>query len=234
MSARTFKTTSLSNAPLYTAADVAHYLRIPPSTVRAWAFGQSYRVGKETKRFKPVIQIADPKGRHLSFINLVELFVLSAIRRQHGVALKQVRSALVYLAKKFPSEHPLADHQFHTDRVDLFVEKFGEYLNISREGQIAIKEVIVARLQCVMRDDKGNPLKLYVQPRGEALADRGIVVIDPRLSFGRPVIDGTGIRTEIIKDRWIAGESLASIAEDYGRQPSEIEEIIRAEFPLAA
>ena len=220
--------------PLYTATEAAHYLRVPVSTVRAWVFGQRYRWKDEIKRFKPVIEIADRKGRRLSFINLVELFVLSAIRRRHGVALRQIRKALDFLEKRFPTPHPLADHRFQTNGVDLFVEKFGEYLNISREGQIEIKHMIEARLRCVMRDDAGNPLKLYVSTRGGDETGRGMVVIDPRFGFGRPVIDGTGIRTQVIVDRFRAGEPIDSIAEDYGRSRNEIEEIVRGELLLAA
>jgi uncharacterized protein (DUF433 family) len=234
--AKTFQTTdSFREAALYTTTEVAHYLRLPVSTVRAWAFGQGYESKDGApKRFRPVIDVADRKARRLSFINLVELFVLSAIRRRYVVQLRQVRKALDYLKKHFPSKHPLADHQFQTDGIDLFVEKFGEYLNLSQQGQIEIKAMITARLRCVMRDDQGNPLKLYLAPRGADGSERGIVVIDPRLSFGRPVIEGTGIRTEVVIDRFRAGEPIQSIAADYSRRPEEIEEIVRAEFLLAA
>ncbi len=158
--------------------------------------------------------------------------MLTAIRRRHGVALPQVRKALDYLKKRFPSLHPLADNEFQTNGVDLFVEKFGEYLNLSREGQIEIRGLIEARLRCVLRDEAGMPLKLYLSPRADI--DRGIVVIDPRLGFGRPVIEGTGIRTEVIVGRFSAGETIDLIAEDYGRSRTEIEEIVRSELPLAA
>ncbi len=223
--------TDFRETPLYTAAEAAHYLRVPVSTVRAWAFGQGQRKDG-SRRFKPVIALASRQGRLLSFINLVELFVLTAIRRRHGVALPQVRKALDYLKKRFPSPHPLADNEFQTNGVDLFVEKFGEYLNLSREGQIEIRGLIEARLRCVMRDEAGLPLKLYLSPRADN--ERGIVVIDPRLGFGRPVIEGTGIRTEIIVGRFSAGETIDSIADDYGRSRAEIEEIVRSELPLAA
>ncbi len=223
--------TDFRETPLYTAAEAAHYLRVPVSTVRAWAFGQGQRKDGGRK-FKPVIALASRQGRLLSFINLVELFVLSAIRRRHGVALPQVRKALDYLKKSFPSPHPLADHVFQTNGVDLFAKKFGEYLNLSRDGQIEIKELIEARLRCVMRDEAGMPLKLYLSPRADN--ERGIVVIDPRLGFGRPVIEGTGIRTEVIVGRFSAGETIDSIADDYGRSRAEIEEIVRSELPLAA
>ena len=60
------------------------------------------------------------------------------------------------------------------------------------------------------------------------------LVIDPRISFGRPVIAGTNIRTSIVAERYLAGESINALARDYGRDHGEIEEAIRCEIPTAA
>ena len=48
--------------PLYSAAEAARYLRLPASTVRAWSFGQGYRVQEGQRQFKAVISIADATG----------------------------------------------------------------------------------------------------------------------------------------------------------------------------
>ena len=62
--------------------------------------------------FRSVIEIADRQGRQLSFINLVEAFVLSAIRREHSIPLPKVRKAVDYLRRSFKTHRPLADEQF--------------------------------------------------------------------------------------------------------------------------
>ena len=227
-------TSDIRNMPLYTAAEAARFLHLPVSTVRAWAFGQGYRVMGESRRFEPVIGTADRKGRRLSFLNLVELLVLAAIRRNYNVPLPHVRSAVRFLKKQFPSPHPLADHQFQTDRVHLFVEKFGQLLNISRDGQLAMKEMIQAYLQLVEWDASGVPFKLHLPRTGHASLNRTAVVIDPRFGFGRPVLDGRGVRTEVIVERFQAGETMSSLADDYGLAVDVIEDIIRNQLPLAA
>ena len=61
-----------------------------------------------------------------------------------------------------------------------------------------------------------------------------LVVIDPTLSAGRPVITGTGLATEVIAERYKAGETVAELAKDYDRKEAEIEEAIRCELKLAA
>lgn len=60
------------------------------------------------------------------------------------------------------------------------------------------------------------------------------MVIDPALSAGRPVITGTGLATEVIAERFKAGESVSDLAKDYERKEAEIEEAIRCELKAAA
>lgn len=49
------------------------------------------------QQFRSVIEIADHKDKKLSFINLVEAFVLAGIRREHNISLPKVRKAVRYL-----------------------------------------------------------------------------------------------------------------------------------------
>jgi len=223
---------TIRQMPLYSASEAGRFLHLPVSTVRAWAFGQGDR--SKGNRFESVIAAADRKSHKLSFVNLVELLVLAAIRRKHKVPLPQVRKAVAFLHKRFPSQHPLADNDFQTNGVDLFVEKFGQLLNISRDGQIAMKELIKDYLRLVERDTSGVPVKLHLPRVNQPVQKRGEVVIDPNFGFGRPVLDGKGIRVEVIVERFQAGESIASLAEDYGISEDVIEEIIRNQLPLAA
>lgn len=220
--------------PIYSAAEAGRFLHLPVSTVRAWSFGQAYKVRNESRRSDAVINAADRKHRKLSFVNLVELLVLAAIRRRHQVPLPQVRKAVGYLKKQFPSPHPLADHQFQTDGMNLFVEKFGQLLNISQDGQLAIKHLIQAHLRLVEWDASGVPFKLHLPGVGQSRVDRSVVVIDPRFGFGRPVLDGRGVRTEVIVERFQAGETMSSLATDYALSADVIEHIIRSQLPLAA
>ena len=53
-----------------------------------------------------------------------------------------------------------------------------------------------------------------------------VIVIDPYISFGRPVIQRKGISTAIIADRIDAGESVENLTEDYNLDSWEIEEAI--------
>src|SRR5712671_5326693 len=128
--------------PAYSVAEAAHCLRMPEGTLRSWVSGRLYPVAGQSKRSRPLIHLDDPKRQYLSFINLVEAHVLAAIRRRHGVKLPKVRNALNYVRRHFRIERPLIDQAFQTNGLDLFVERYGELINASREGQRVMKEII--------------------------------------------------------------------------------------------
>ena len=215
----------------YTVTEAAHHLRLPLSTVRSWAVGRPYKTASGTRRFMPVIEVADRRKLLLSFRNLVELHVLSAIRRKHEVRLKEVRSAIRFLRRQLGGgRHPLADLDMSTDGTDLFIEHYGHLVNASQEGQMAMKAALAGCLERIERDPKGLAIRLYpFSGRPEARA----IVIDPRVRFGRPCVTGTGVATDVIVDRFDAGDTIDEIARDYGRPARDIEEAIRFEKAAA-
>lgn len=229
-----FPKQDIREMPAYGIVEAAHYLGIPTATLRSWVLGRYYPTGSGRKFFEPIVRIPDKEHRLLSFTNLVEAHVLSAIRRDYGIAFWKVRNALEYLKKRFPSRHPLADQSFETDGIDLFVEKFGQLINISKEGQVAMRAMLQVYLRRIERDSAGLPVRLYPFTRRRQPDEPRMIVIDPSISSGRPVLAGTGIATTIIAQRYKAGESIEELADDYGRQPSEIQEAIRCELWLEA
>lgn len=225
----------LRDLPAYGMTETSHYLQIPLATLRSWTLGRHYPTQAERRFFKPIIVLPEEGHPLLSFMNLVEAYILDAIRRKYGVQLRKVRMALNYLRSQFPSKHPLADHHFQTDGLDLFTKKYGQLINVSQAGQLAMREIVEAYLRRIERDEQGVPIKLYPFTRKRELEEPKVVVIDPYVSFGRPILVGTGIPTVIIAERYKAGESIDDLAEDYRRQRCEIEEAIRCELqPQAA
>jgi uncharacterized protein (DUF433 family) len=229
-----YKHQDIREAPTYGITEAAHYLRVPASTIRWWVTGRSYHVGTSHQTSKPIIDLPSDATNLLSFINLVEVHVLDAIRRQHRIPLDKVKTALQYLKREFQSKHPLAEGEFETDGIDLFIQKYGQLINISQAGQLAMKELLQAHLQRIDRDASGLPLRLYPFTRKRETNEPKAVVIDPHISFGRPVLKGTGIVTSVIAGRYKAGESMDELAKDYGRNRLEIEEAIRCGLTLEA
>jgi uncharacterized protein (DUF433 family) len=223
-----FTEQDLRNNPAYGIPEAAGYLRLPVSTLRAWMLGQRYRVREESKFFSPVIAIADRKNRQLFFINLVEAFVLAGVRREHDIPLPKVRKAVAYLRRTFRTKRPLAEEQFQTDGVDFFVEKFGSLIGATQEGQLQMREIIRDRLKRILRDPRGMPEKIVLFPSSSA-----DVVIDPKFSFGRPILDGLGVRTAILAERFDAGDDVEDLAREYEAPPEAVQNAIRCERRVA-
>jgi len=220
--------------PTYTFTEAAHYLRAPASTLRSWTRGQSYQTQAGPQPFEPVIDFDDPAGRLLSFTNLVELHVLIQMRRTHAIQLPKVRQALRFVAERLGLAHPLARQQFQTDGVDLLIERYGELVAASAHGQLVMRAVVADALRRIELDATGLAARLFPYTRRAGSHSPRLVVVDPRIAFGRPVLAGTGIPTAVLAERFNAGESLTDLAQDYERDVVEIEEAIRCELPMAA
>lgn len=213
--------------PAYTPGLAAYYLDLPSATVRYWAFGR-------LPSFDPVIEAADADAHLLSFRNLVELHVLSAVRRKHGVTMPRVRTAIDFLRRSRNTAHPLSDIDLETDGDGIYIRALGSILiDASKQGQIALEEIIREHLHRIDRNPQGVPMRLFpfrsVERRDQQfLVEEGpkVIVIDPRVQFGQPCIEGTGTPTAIVFDRYKAGDSVPTLARDYDRPRSMIEEAI--------
>lgn len=220
--------------PAYGIVEAAHYLRLPAATLRAWSIGRPYLRSDGPQYSDPVLTLPQPSRPILSFINLVEAHVLAAIRRRYQIPFPKVRNAVLFLRRRLQTRHPLADHEFTTDGISLFIQHLGSFINVTQEGQLAIRQLLELYLHRIERDPRGIPVRLFPFTREPEADEPRAIVIDPHLSFGRPVLAGTGIATVIIAERYKAGETINDLASDYGRITSDIEEAIRCELELPA
>src|SRR5258708_3511654 len=215
--------------PPYSTAEAAHYLRLPRATLKAWVHG---RVDSNGHRAEAVIKL--PTNFHLlSFQNLVEAHVLGAIRRHHGVSLQRVRKALRFVERRMHLPRPLIEAKFQTNGMDLFVEELGKLINASSESQTEMEDALRASLARVEHDADGLASRLFPFVRGEGKEPK-VIVVDPRLSFGRPVFAKTGVPVSIIVGRYRAGEDVSAIAKDYGISVDQTHDAIRTATPSPA
>jgi uncharacterized protein (DUF433 family) len=58
----------------------------------------------------------------------------------------------------------------------------------------------------------------------------GVVIQNPEIAFGLPSV--RGVRTEVIRARFEAEESVKFIADDFGVSPDDVQAALRYEFWL--
>ena len=186
-------------------------------TLRTWFLGQ--------KDMEPLFSPAGTRPLTLSFWNIVESSVLASIRKVHGISFQRTRRALTFVEEKLGLERPLITQDFVTDGVALFVEHYGSLISASDEGQLVIRDLIESSLTRIERDEAGLASRLYAWTHDPT--EPRVVCIDPRVSFGRPTLAGTGITVEVLRDRFNAGDTISGLAQDYRVPEDRIEAMMR-------
>lgn len=205
--------------PRYSISEAAFYLRIPPTTLHAWTRGQNYVTAKGVHRtFRPLISLGDRTNKLLSFYNLVEAHILRSTT-EGGVPLLNVRTALDYVCKRFPGDHPLITQDFEISGKDLFVKHLSSTINATAQGQTVMREILEEHLRLIPRDGRGLPMRVF------PINSRRLA-IDPMFSSGKPIVKDRGIAASVLWGRNRSGEEIAEIANDYGMTETEVKEAI--------
>lgn len=218
--------TDRRSQPAYAPGEAARYLQLPPATLRSWVVGRRYATLDGARRFEALVRPASDKPILLSFWNLIECHVLRALRTEHGVPLREVRQALTYAERKLRISNLLLRKDLLTDGGKLFLERFGELVDLSASGQLAMREVLEAHLRRVEWDENQFPIRLYPYVATVTSDSLRPIAIDPAVAFGRPIVARRGITTAILVERYDAGESLSEVAEDYDLTETEVRQAI--------
>ena len=218
--------TDLRDNPAYTIAEAARYLKLAPATLRSWVLGRRYPTAGGNGRFHPLIRLASRQPPLLSFWNLIEAHVLRSLRTEHVVPVRALRPALAFAEKRLHVQRLLLRKELCTVAGQVFLDRYGQLINLSASGQLAMRHVFSAHLKRVEWDEWMFPVRLYPFVSAGTLAQDRPIVIDPKISFGRPVVIRMGISTAAIVGRVDAGEAVNDIAEDYDLSPEEVEQAV--------
>lgn len=219
-------TADLRNRPAYPLTEAARYLKLPPATLRSWFLGRQYDTAAGTRLFRAIVVPASRRPALLSFWNLIEAHVLRALRTDHGVSVRAVRQAVRYAEEQLDVERLLLSPELSANAGRLFLERYGELIELSASGQIAMRQVLEAHLRRVEWDAWQFPVRLYPFLTSEALTADRPIAIDPVIAFGRPVVRNRGITTATIAEQIDAGEAVEAVAADYDLTPAEVEQAI--------
>ena len=132
---------NLRNQPAYTLAEAARYIKLPPATLRSWVVGRPYPKAGGVKNFQPLIRPAGGTPPVLSFYNLIEAHVLHSLRTDHGIAIRELRRAIVYAEKTLKIERLLMHKDLCTHAGEVFLDEYGRLINLSASGQLAMRRL---------------------------------------------------------------------------------------------
>ena len=189
---------------LYAVPEAARLSGVSAARIRRWIKGYDWSRGKDKNRPKhhspPVWHpdVAPIEGAQaLSFRDLVEVRFVDAFLRA-GVSWKRLRAVAEEASKRFETTHPFSTRRFVTDGRTIYDQvrrDAGDTLEDLQTHQFAFRRVISPTLQGGLEfSESGTALRWWPEP---GRADR-LIVVDPRRSFGQPVIDAANIPTSVI------------------------------------
>ncbi len=213
--------------PIYEVNEAARHLHMSPATLRSWVAGRRTRArdGRMVVS-SPIIERPDPSDDRLSFTNLIEAHVLRALRVRHSVSMSAVRQALQYAERELGVKRLLANKQLRAMPGEIFLQEYNRLMSLDPAGQYAIERVLKDFLERVVHDAEGLPGRLFPFVRPHEGRGGRLISIDPRVSFGAPVVARKGIKTEFLAGLYNSGESIEDLARYYDLDEEEVREAI--------
>lgn len=178
----------------------ARLLDVPEQNLRGWVRGYS---GSSRPLIPTEYQPISHKHA-LSFVNLIEARFIGAFAKL-GVNVHSIRAMAEEAKRVLSHEHPFATKMiFKTDGRSIFMQESTSIENQKlydlKRKNFAFKEILEKEFKRdVIYGDAGIAEAWY--PRKE-LAPR--VIVNPKISFGQPAMDDSGIPTEAIYDAFLA------------------------------
>jgi uncharacterized protein (DUF433 family) len=194
--------------PAYRIKEAARYAGTTVQSVTYWHYGGG--------KLGPALPGSVPR-RPLSYMELIEVAFV-AFFRNIGVPLQRIRSARDYVAQNFNAEYPFVEHRFKTEGAHILMDfaefasadDFKQVVVADDDGQLAWEQMASNKFAEFDYEVLGQEmLALKWHPAGRDSK----VVIDPRVSFGAPTVNG--VPTWSLKGRYETGESVEDIIEDF-------------------
>ena len=198
---------------LYSVLEAARITRIPAEQIRRWLWGYRYVVAGHRQQAEPLWQPELPTlggTKALSFRDLIEIQFVHRFREE-GLSLQFIRKTIGVATQLLNETYPLSSVRFKTDGRRIMAEVVED--NIAEKGHVFdlatgqyLLEFVLDYLYDALEYSKYDDLVRW-WPLGK---DRNVIV-DPKRSFGRPIVK-EGVPTGILAASVRAEGSVAAVA----------------------
>jgi uncharacterized protein (DUF433 family) len=213
---------------VYNIAEASRLTKLRTQRVREWFRGRE----SASRIFKPVFQSDYPiyeEEYAISFLDLIELNIGGKLR-DANVPLQYLRKVYNHLRGEY-GEHPFCRRVIYVGDKKIFTRGLSDAESNSVieaiTSQSYFDNIIIPFLR---RIDYDLETEQAIRWR---IAD--MVVIDPKIGFGQPVVEGIGIATSILRDAYFANDEDASfVAHWFGIDKKHVLAAVDFENDLAA
>lgn len=209
---------------IYSAKEAEQLINVKHADIVRWMFGSD--------NARPLWdnQLNSLDVKYIGFHDLLELRVVNHLREK-GISLQAIREAITFAKATYNDEHPLISRRFMTDGKSIFSETAkktndSELLDLLKR-QYVIKPVVEKGLFAGIEYDTFGKKALRWRPNVKKFKS---VVLDPELSFGKPIIDGTGITTSTLYDAYcVEDKNIKFVASLFEVQESAVKTAVAYE-----
>jgi uncharacterized protein (DUF433 family) len=218
---------------IYAIPEAARLTRVSPWRIRRWLRGYEFQAKHGRHRSEPVWQGQLPPLEHsmaVGFLDLIEIRCVDAFVRA-GVSWKTLRVAHTRAQQALGVSHPFCTNQFKLAGREIILE-------IPQEDSEPM-------LWDIARDQRefGRITRLFLKDleflQGE-LPERWwpngknhLVALDPRRSFGQPIIFNEGVPTGTLARSVRANGSILQVARWFEISAASVREAVEFERSLA-
>jgi uncharacterized protein (DUF433 family) len=215
---------------LYSLTEASRLTGIPIRRIKRWVNGYHFWHRGRRQWSVPVIgnEIGPIGGVPvLDFADLQEVRFLNAFRDQK-IGWPAIRLAAAKAREVLNTEHPFSSKRFVADGRTILLEIVDEtgdrkLLDLLKDQWLLERVVFQSLRKWLHYGDKDQPQ--WWSPLGD---DRHVRV-NPRRSFGAPIVSPGGIRTRILHDAYLGQGSVEAVAEWYAVEPAAVYDAVQFE-----
>lgn len=217
----------LLNVGIYTVPEASRLTRVSTGRIRRWLRGYHYMSRGKAYATPPVwkgqLEAIDGKLA-LTFLDLIEVRFVDVFLNR-GFSWATLRKARAHAAELFKTTHPFSTQRFLTDGRSIFVELQPALIDIVRKQPVF--EGIVGPFISQLEYDDNDQAR-----RWRPMKERQ-VVLDPKRSFGQPIVMERGVPTNILATA-AQSSPVDQVIEWFQVKKSEVQDAVAFEQMLAA
>lgn len=200
------------DAGLYTLAQAALFARMPFNTLNYWHFGTKSRAPLRES------EIAKQDGKFVTFLEFIEAVAIRSLRQKRNIPLPKIREAIKEAQDKYQIKYPFAQQVHKTVVVgkDIHILLGEEAKMFGLSGRDKAQESFKPFLEPYMENMKFNADKIACEFIAARYGDGDkIIMMNPRISFGEPMVGKTGYSAETLWRAAVAEGSIERACEFY-------------------
>lgn len=215
----------------YTPNEAARLLLMQPVTLRRWLYGYDYENDGSPCRQPPLWQPqydAEHDGQLLGFRDLIEARIVNSLRKSR-IGLPTIRKCIDRAKELLGDEHPFSTRAFKSDGKRIFLEIVGGLeeprLYDLKDKQQVFRDFVMPSLRGLEFGDE-RAERWWLEP------SRKTILVDPKRSFGQPILDKSGLLTSRVLQEVKAEGSEERVAKLYAIPVGAVRDALRFEQGL--